>query len=275
MTLVNMSHSAQNQFTFKNINNPCNSNRRRAPKRDLTSDTQCKSNKRVKLNFGQFSNAVAARNSQILNRISELAKEIKESNININALSVSNTSDILAFLNMKYGFALTSNILATLRHVPSNFPKRDIFVKNIISTLSDDSDLLQFVDEIMPSLSKLACGNDSVHIELDDNLLWKVTEKHSEPHNMFLVPPVDECIECHGNIHVKRTGPCTVYTLESGPVPAMKATFRCNKCAINYHIDGYSNENGTFWYTEQSLLRRASKFAYCTEDVFQWICESR
>lgn len=265
--------SAQKSFTFKDFKNPCNTNRRRTPKRDASSEETCKTNKRVKLDFGDFSKAVTA-NSEVLNQISDLANNIKASHINVSALKAANTSNILEFLCIKYGFTLTTSILSTLKHVPINFPHRNVHVKNILGTITDDKDLLKFVDEVLPALSKLADETDTVHLTLDDSLLWKATEKHSEPHNLFLIPPVELCRECNGPLHGKRTTPCTVYTLDSGPVPALKATFRCNKCSINYHVDGYTDNKGMFWY-EQSLLRRASKFAYCTEDVFEWICESR
>lgn len=263
--------ASRNAFTFKNINDTCHKNRRRAPKRDPSDEISQSTSKRVKLDFGGFSKAVTT-NSEILNRVSELTKDIKASKLNTSAINVVNTSNILEFLCIKYGFTLTSTIISTIKHVPVNFPKRNIYINNILSLIvSDNQDLLNFTDEVLSALDKL----DAAHLAIGDTLLWRATEKYSEPHNLFLVPPVDLCLTCNGAIYANRTAPCTVYTLESGPVPALKVMFRCNKCSINYHVDGYSDTNGTYWYTEKPLLRRASKFAYCTEDVFQWICESR
>lgn len=91
-----------------------------------------------------------------------------------------------------------------------------------------------------------------------------------EPVNMFLAPPVSQCLKCNGNIHAHHAPTVVTVFTTNGPLPGQKVTLRCKNCTINYRYDTYGGEGGYYYYNDIQDYIAASNVCYIEREL----CES-
>ena len=104
---------------------------------------------------------------------------------------------------------------------------------------------------------------------MSEDLLWETTTKLSDPHQMFLAPPVNSCLNC-GSVLSTHNQPCNVicYTW-NGPLPAKKLTLKCYSCGINYRYEQYGNNDiGYKYYKEERALVCASQVSFVDRNCY-------
>jgi len=98
---------------------------------------------------------------------------------------------------------------------------------------------------------------------IEQSMLWKATRLEGEAHNIYLSPPVDNCVLCGSTLqahHVPTTVICYTWL---GPLPASKLTLRCEQCSINYRYEQYGDsKNGYRYYDEPRPFVHCSQVAY-------------
>ena len=109
-------------------------------------------------------------------------------------------------------------------------------------------------------------------------LLQKVSEATSVVHAAFLAPPVSKCImpECQ-RAALSRPHPltmATIFTVDSGPLPALKCCLRCSKCGTiyNYSMYGRKKQGGERYYAEPRKYVEVSDVVYCERQLFSFYC---
>ena len=98
--------------------------------------------------------------------------------------------------------------------------------------------------------------------------LWKTTLQKGTPYNLFLSPPLDNCLLC-GSILQAHHAPTPVvcYTL-NGPLPALKLILRCEGCSINYRYEQYGNsKEGYKYYAKPQPMVHCSQLAYMDRNL--------
>ncbi|CAG2206275.1 unnamed protein product [Mytilus edulis] len=111
-------------------------------------------------------------------------------------------------------------------------------------------------------------------LHLSDTILWNCQYKYKEPFHKFLIPPVSDCLQCHGTLYTFNVTNVTVFTLE-GPLPARKLTLRCKKgCGATYSIDTYNSSSTTKFYDFPTQWISASNKVFISDTVHELMCES-
>ena len=113
--------------------------------------------------------------------------------------------------------------------------------------------------EMVPALEKkLVCAEP-----IPSYILWEATTKFGVPTNMFLCPPLSNCIHCDASLQIHHEPTVvTCYTWD-GPIPALKLTLRCKPCNLNYRYEQYGNStDGYRYYSQTQPMVMASQVAY-------------
>ena len=141
--------------------------------------------------------------------------------------------------------------------VPEHFSDRISYIQNIVN-IGCGKKFIQ-IQFLISLVDALPCSKD---------LLRQVSEKTSVVHTAFLAPPVSRCIlpECR-QASLSRPHPpihATIFTL-NGPLPALKCSLRCNKCATvyNYSMYGRKKQGGERYYDKQRKYMEVSDLVYC------------
>ena len=125
----------------------------------------------------------------------------------------------------------------------------------------DAQEVLRLIDaaEMVPwSEKELICIEP-----ISDNILWKATTKLGQPTNLYLCPPVNNCLHCSKSLQIHHEPTIvTCYTWD-GPIPAIKLTLRCKPCNLSYRYEQYGNStDGYSYYSEPQPMVQASQVAY-------------
>ena len=123
-----------------------------------------------------------------------------------------------------------------------------------------------------------ACAHIIILAEISsENLLPIRADFVTERDTAFLAPPVSRCIlpECR-QASLSRPHPpihATIFTL-NGPLPALKCSLRCNKCATvyNYSMYGRKKQGGERYYDKQRKYVEVSDLVYCERQLFSLYC---
>lgn len=185
----------------------------------------------------------------------------------------SSPADVLTTLVCKFGFKTICSLVKAIDTVPVRFPSRNSYISNIVNCYGPTGVNIEFLVEVLnhfhDELKYVSCTEH-------DQILWDTTAKHNEPHNAFLLPPVEHCIHngCDGALYVHYKCFATLFSM-NGPIPAQKATLRCRECNTTYNIDTFSTpKEGTRIYPFQTQWHAASNRVYFSTDVHELMCEA-
>lgn len=127
---------------------------------------------------------------------------------------------------------------------------------------------VQFLVSLFDSNYVLPCREEYMP------MLRKVSEATSVVHTAFLAPPVSKCImpECQGAALSRPHPPttATIFTVNSGPLPALKCCLRCSKCGTiyNYSMYGRKKQGGERYYDKLRQYVEVSDVVYCERQLF-------
>lgn len=131
---------------------------------------------------------------------------------------------------------------------------------------------IQFLVSLFDSNYVLPCREEYMP------MLRKVSEATSVVHTAFLAPPVSKCTmpECQGAALSRPHPPitATIFTVNSGPLPALKCCLRCSKCGTiyNYSMYGRKKQGGERYYDEPRKYVEVSDVVYCERQLFSFYC---
>lgn len=156
--------------------------------------------------------------------------------------------------------------------MPDIFPNASSIIAKIVNVQGNNCISASEVDQYSSLIRRFPDMTDCLH--LSDNILWNCQYKYKEPFHKFLVPPVSDCLQCHGTLYTFNVTNVTVFTLE-GPLPARKLTLRCKKgCGATYSIDTYNSSSTTKFYDFPTQWISASNKVFISDTVHELMCES-
>ena len=110
--------------------------------------------------------------------------------------------------------------------VPEHFSERTGYIQRIVNAEANKEFHLAQIQFLVSLLSEAGLPHDK--------MLQKVSEASSLVHTAFLAPPVSKSIvpECQGAALSRPHPPltATIFTVNCGPLPALKCSLRCSKC---------------------------------------------
>ena len=159
--------------------------------------------------------------------------------------------------------------------VPEHFSERIGCIRQIVNTASKKDFSLAEMQFIC------AASSDSEYVlpcsEKYMPMLQQVSEATSTVHTAFISPPVSSCIlpACDGSALSRPHPPVavTIFTLLSGPLPALKCCLRC-KCGTiyNYNMYGKKKQGGEEYYDVERKYMEISDVAYCERQLYTIYC---
>lgn len=221
----------------------------------------------------------------LLQKIGSMLNDLKEvdlTEILANKLEISE-DDALLLLSGKISLPTVLLIRKTLKHVPASYCRKEKttllrmkYINNIMKSNCVDMSLedlevnIRFLECYCPSFL------DRDFDETFDKSLWNLSKEEENWYNMFLTPPVKDCLSCGGTLGMYNPPSKAVVFGVDGPVPSTKVTLECRTCNIKYGIAKYTNSEGRHFYPidaygANSNLVEISNVTYMEYDLYRWI----
>lgn len=143
------------------------------------------------------------------------------------------------------------------------FIYRDILSVNITKESVPETPSLAELIAVAENFS--SCNKEFIELlgPVTQECLWKATLQKGTPYNLFLSPPLDNCLSCGGTLQAHHAPTSVVCYTWNGPLPALKMTLRCEGCSINYRYEQYGNsKEGYKYYSTSRPMVHCSQLAY-------------
>ena len=141
--------------------------------------------------------------------------------------------------------------------VPEHFSERTGYIQRIVNAGANKEFHLAQIQFLVSLLSEAGLPHDK--------MLQKVSEASSLAHT---APPVSKCVvpECQGAALSRPHPPitATIFTVNCGPLPALKCSLRCSKCGTVYK----NKQRGEQYYHESRKYVEVSDVVYCERELF-------
>ncbi len=176
-----------------------------------------------------------------------------------------------------YGQEAFSFLKFLAMHIPVEFPNRNHTIKIIMEQCFPGCAINDSHFCILDtSTSK---ENLLMHDSSHDSRLWEAAKSLGIPCFGFLLPDIEECMNCHSRKLYSASNSVTTITVHTirGPRPCTKASLRCRDCGAWHGLTSYTVSGLKFLYPHNlcQFLVRASNRVYVTSDVHELLCQSR
>jgi hypothetical protein len=171
----------------------------------------------------------------------------------------------------KHGLDTLVLLRDACQHVPSRFPNRLNYIKNIVFDLGiTDFDVEMFAG-LCHGPEVLSFGQMSTTFQKQLSL---ASNNFNDMYMSFQLPSVDNCLFCGGSLYAEQPAHSTVFTLR-GAFPGLKASLKCRKCYAKFHTDMFHEVSGPrHFYTKMAGVVQASNRISLTRDLYEFLCES-
>lgn len=190
----------------------------------------------------------------------------------ISEQDIQNESDLLALLTAKLGLNTLLTVRQLVKLLPPITPSK-LAEQTIQEAMKETFAEGLSLDEVA-ILKRLVLKCEKFLKFSPEEVIKSCSNRTRLPLYCVLYPPTENCTVCGRRLSVNgKPTHATVFQL-TGPIPAMKLTYKCQNCALNFGYAMYGNSNAGYkYYDARRPYVEASNVSYldrklCLSHIF-------